>query len=492
MDQRVLVVSPTHVAVDNVVEKLTPGREDTTDDDLERRSLPVRYAARPRKLLDSAARYWVGPNEQRRAATISLRLQRRLCEVNPFAKRLFARLDKDAVGHAPLSQAVADAQSIICGTPIGILSYPAVRSAQPGAFDLLVVDEVSKMTLPEFLAVAVKARRWVLVGDPEQLPPYNNAEENGTTLDDVMDPVLELVCSVGAILERANPGVRSGLRIVAASTAPERAAAALREHIAEVGLDNTPAVEVYAEEAGPGIMLCTPEQVDRAVELVTPVRGRDRTHNPWQPGSTSILVERGVSVPRPSFASGARLVEPRLRAPALLFENAFSVYHAQPWAIRAEQKLTVVAFRNGIDKYLPSASAIGALAGGDPAEPAAARAAMIDAIAERFAINAVSVYDWLTGIPVACFDVAPLQNLATVVRPLEELRRAVSPFVGTLRKQYRMHASLSLVPRQLFYFGEALEDGLTKGQGGHRIRLMQRSGRFSWPGSWSAPRIGWG
>ena len=55
----------------------------------------------------------------------------------------------------------------------------------------------------EFLAIAVKARRWVLVGDPEQLPPYNNGEENGVTLDDIITPMLELVCSVGAILENA-------------------------------------------------------------------------------------------------------------------------------------------------------------------------------------------------------------------------------------------------------------------------------------------------
>jgi DNA-binding MarR family transcriptional regulator len=29
---------------------------------------------------------------------------------------------------------------------------------------------------------------------PKQLPPYNDSEENATTLDDVLDPLLELVC----------------------------------------------------------------------------------------------------------------------------------------------------------------------------------------------------------------------------------------------------------------------------------------------------------
>ncbi len=472
--ERVLVVSPTHVAVDNVVEKLTPRPGARGDDDLERRTLPVRYAARPKKLLESAEVYWVGPKKERRAATISRRLQRRLCAVNPLAKRLYARLDKDIAGSAPLSRAVADVQSVICGTPIGILSYNPVKTAAPGEFDLLVVDEVSKMTLPEFLAVAVKAKRWVLVGDPQQLPPYNSAEENGATLDDLLSPELELVCSVGAILERANPAVRRDLRLLVVCTAPERVAAAALAHIVEVGLTGTPRVGAFADGVRSGIVLCAPDEVGEARGFVSPVHGRDRTHNPDQPGSVRILVQRGVSIPRPCFGSGDRLVEPRLRAPALIFENAFSVYHAQPWAIRAEQKLPVVAFRHGLAKYLPSTAAIASLAGdGLSQDSAAVRAALVDAIAERFAVNVVSVYDWIAGIPVEQLDVAPLRNLEGIARPLADLRAAVEPFVGTLRKQYRMDASLSLVPRELFYFGEALEDGLKSRLAGCRVRLLQ-------------------
>ena len=42
---------------------------------------------------------------------------------------------------------------------------------------------------------------------------------------------------------------------------------------------------------------------------------------------------------------------------------------------------------------------------------------------------------------------------------------------ATLRKQYRMHPSLSAVPRELFYFGEALHDGRVGG-GADRIQLL--------------------
>ncbi|MCP4805185.1 MAG: AAA family ATPase, partial [Proteobacteria bacterium] len=72
---RALVVSPTNVAVDNVVEKLALG---ANDDDLAIHTLPVRYASKPRRLLSVAAAYWVGPNDQTRAATLTERLHDRL------------------------------------------------------------------------------------------------------------------------------------------------------------------------------------------------------------------------------------------------------------------------------------------------------------------------------------------------------------------------------------------------------------------------------
>ncbi len=95
-------------------------------------------------------------------------------------------------------------------------------------------------------------------------------------------------------------------------------------------------------------------------------------------------------------------------------------------------------------------------------------------IAERFAVNTVSLYDWLTGIPTEYFDTSPLEELDLVSPPA--LREAVRPFVGALKKQYRMHASLSRVPRDLFYFGAALHDGKADGERGCRAVLIQVAG----------------
>jgi len=472
--ERVLVVSPTHVAVDNVVEKLAPRRGFAGADDLELRTLPVRFAARPKKLLPDAAAYWIGPKRQIRAATLSKRLERCLTGALPVARALYARVDEEAAGKAPLSQAIAGVYGAICGTPIGVLSFDPVKSAEPGAFDLLIVDEVSKMTLPEFLAVAVKARRWVLVGDPEQLPPYNSVEENGATLDDLLSPVLELVCSIGAVLERARPAFRHETRLVVVTNEPEAVVRAARAHLTAVGLEGAPTVRGWEGATGPGVLVCRPADVGRACEAVSPARGRDRSFLPDQNGSVGILVERGVALPRPEFASGTRLIEPRLRAQALLFDNAFSIYHAQPWAVRSEQKLPVVQFRHGLEKYLPSAAAIAVLGGAAArSDDGPTRESLVAGIAARFAVNAVSVYDWLAGVPGEQFDTSPLPELGGVMRSPDRLRRAAAPFFGTLRRQYRMHPSLSKVPRELFYFGEALEDGVDQPSGGCRVRLLQ-------------------
>jgi hypothetical protein len=121
--QRVLVVSPTHVAVDNVVEKLVARVGAGGQDDLEKRSLPVRYSARRSKVARSAAAYWVGRKKEERATTIARRLEACLIAALPLASELYARRDVEASDHGPLSAAITGVHDVVCGTPIGILSF---------------------------------------------------------------------------------------------------------------------------------------------------------------------------------------------------------------------------------------------------------------------------------------------------------------------------------------------------------------------------------
>lgn len=459
-----LVVSPTHAAVDNVVEKLTKLE---APDLMPRHSLPVRFSSRPGRLSSRAHEYWVSNRAGRRTATLAARVQQGLMREVPVASALFARMDNARPGVGPVTAALAKHEAVVCGTPIGILGFESVKQAAPGQYGVLIVDEVSKMTLPEFLAVAVKARRWVLVGDPEQLPPYNDVEANAWTLDAVLDPLAELACSVGALLDRAKPADQRHLRLVVVSSEPERACAAIQAHVRDV-VDprDTPPIQVLGPSTKPGIVVCSPAELEPACSLVEPLHGRDRSHSSGG-GSVQILCQRGLNVPRPAVGSGHRFVEANHRAQSMLFATSFNIYHVFPWTRRSWHKLPVLGFRNGLKKYLPSKALLDVL---DPHGAAAdRRRELVEAVALRLLANMVSVYDLLNDVP--SFDVSPLQELA--VRAKSPLRDAARPFVGALRKQYRMHSSLSRVPRDLFYFGDALHDGRPDETSGCLVRLFQ-------------------
>jgi hypothetical protein len=138
------------------------------------------------------------------------------------------------------------------------------------------------------------------------------------------------------------------------------------------------------------------------------------------------------------------------RAQAILFEISTSAYHIEPWASRSRH-LFRHGFREKLERVLSPSS--------DLEKP----------IATCIAVNTISVYDWLTGI--SRIDLPIVRRFPCLQS--ESLERAVNPFTGTLKKQYRMHPSLSRVPRELFYFGRALEDGCPQGTNENRVRLLQ-------------------
>lgn len=70
------------------------------------------------------------------------------------------------------------ATNLVCATTKGIVSRGSapVRDTD---YDTLIVDEASRVTESEFLIGAVRARRWILVGDEYQLPPHvDNDDEH--------------------------------------------------------------------------------------------------------------------------------------------------------------------------------------------------------------------------------------------------------------------------------------------------------------------------
>ncbi len=81
-----------------------------------------------------------------------------------------------------LHRLVRASANLVCGTTMGILQHPDIKRDKEDAspivpeFDYLIIDESSKTTFQEFLVPALHAERWVLVGDVMQLSPYTERE----------------------------------------------------------------------------------------------------------------------------------------------------------------------------------------------------------------------------------------------------------------------------------------------------------------------------
>lgn len=58
---------------------------------------------------------------------------------------------------------------VVAATCIGLHGFKGANTIE---FDVCIVDEASKATVTEVLVPMVQARRWILVGDPRQLPPF--------------------------------------------------------------------------------------------------------------------------------------------------------------------------------------------------------------------------------------------------------------------------------------------------------------------------------
>ena len=168
-EQRVLLCSTTHVAVDNVLERLTAdfpqveavriGRADRVDSRVS--------ACRLEDKVDALCEQW---------------------EKDPSFVGLGAKtLETMAMG------AVLGAANLTCGTTTGILRHPYLEdrdsAGAPGwaHFDVLIIDEASKTTLQEFLVPAQLARRWVVVGDVRQLPPFTEPKDLEASLAELSD-----------------------------------------------------------------------------------------------------------------------------------------------------------------------------------------------------------------------------------------------------------------------------------------------------------------
>jgi hypothetical protein len=165
--ERVLLVAPTHVALDHVLKRM--GDE------------PGVYALRlgwPEMVDPGAHDFLVehrGDSLRKRLVDGLEKAVRGVDGADPVAmvqKTLLDDIrDDEQIGNTLLFNA-----NLVCATPLGIAMTPAFREPEP-VFDVLIMDEASKATVTEMLVPATRAARWILVGDHLQLSPYADARD---------------------------------------------------------------------------------------------------------------------------------------------------------------------------------------------------------------------------------------------------------------------------------------------------------------------------
>jgi DNA polymerase III delta prime subunit len=155
--KRILLCGSTHVSIDNVLERL-----------------------KSENLLEGIFPLRIGSRES----------------VSPDIKEFCL----ENYSNSKYIDLLVEAANLVCATTVGILRHPSIAGSndQPAIpiYDYLIIDESSKTTFQEFLIPALFAKRWILVGDIKQLPPYSEREQLVAGLDDnaKLSPSLKKAC----------------------------------------------------------------------------------------------------------------------------------------------------------------------------------------------------------------------------------------------------------------------------------------------------------
>lgn len=172
--QRVLLCASTHVAIDNVLERLLDGEV----------SIDAVRVGKLERVDEKVQRCQI----DRRVEELMDAWQRR--------PELAARGDGELREMA--ERTIVLGADLTCGTTMGILRHPllAERREQDERerpvssypyFDVLLVDEASKTLIQEFLVPALLARRHIIVGDVHQLPPFADRADLVANLGSLID-----------------------------------------------------------------------------------------------------------------------------------------------------------------------------------------------------------------------------------------------------------------------------------------------------------------
>jgi hypothetical protein len=172
---KVLLCASTHVAVDNVLERLKDYREviavrigDSHNISEELRHLQIDNLKETEK------------NEIKRFLSD---------EKHPSESQKYLLDSLEHDDESIITNFILDCANLVCGTTIGILQHPLIKANidRPNAiYDVMILDEASKTTFQEFLVPALYAKKWLLVGDTKQLSPYVDDVDISANLETLM------------------------------------------------------------------------------------------------------------------------------------------------------------------------------------------------------------------------------------------------------------------------------------------------------------------
>jgi len=161
--KRVLLSASTHVAVDNVIEKLVD-RFRADGGLLSQGITPLRIGRELGKISEDIRPF----QSDKRFDEMKKKV---------IKSDLIKNLEEKEQDRA-IDELVVNSSNLVCGTTFGILQYPKFKDARwdfvTPEFDYLIIDEASKTTFQEFLVPAIYAKRWILVGDIHQLSPFTD------------------------------------------------------------------------------------------------------------------------------------------------------------------------------------------------------------------------------------------------------------------------------------------------------------------------------
>lgn len=179
---KILIVSQSHTAVDNILEGLTPVIKDQSE--------IIRIGSDKNVSKVISEKYTMTAQQTHLIDDISVKVKAHINEKNELLNSIkdererekwskIQMIQKDwlerLVDFESLNYQLVRSAVIIAGTCIGFLSNEIIKDM---SFDYVIVDEAAKATTPELLVSIIKAKKIVLVGDQKQLSAYADSKSS--------------------------------------------------------------------------------------------------------------------------------------------------------------------------------------------------------------------------------------------------------------------------------------------------------------------------